>query len=313
MRQCGSGLQAVHSAVQAIRAGEAEIVVAGGVESMSLAPYYLRGARFGLVAGNAVLVDPNTESQPRSQPYEVYGGLTMGLTAENLADMYGIARREQDEFALESQERARQATEGGRFKDEIVPVEVPVRSGPAVVFDTDEYPRETSMEKLAELPAVFKEGGTVTAGNSSGRNDGAACLVIMSAAAARRRSVRPLATIRGQAVAAVGPEIMGIGPVPATHKALARAGLALDDIGLIELNEAFAAQSLAVIEELGLDRKIVNVNGGAIALGHPLGCSGARILTTLLHEMQKRGTRYGLATICIAGGQGMTTVVEAAG
>ncbi len=313
MRQCGSGLQAVHNAVQSILAGQADVVVAGGVESMSRAPYYLRGARFGLVSGNAVLVDPNTESQPRSQPYEVYGDLTMGLTAENLADRYGISRQKQDEFALESQERARRAIEEGRFKDEIVPVEVPVRSGPAVVFDTDEYPRKTSMAKLAKLPAVFKEGGSVTAGNASGRNDGAACLVIMSAAEARRRGVRAMATIRGQAVAAVGPEIMGIGPVPATHKALARAGLTLDDIGLIELNEAFAAQSLAVIEELGLNREIVNVNGGAIALGHPLGCSGARILTTLLHEMHKRGTRYGLATICIAGGQGMTTVVEAAG
>jgi len=313
MRQCGSGLQAVHSAAQAIRAGEAEIVVAGGVESMSLAPYYLREARFGLVSGNAVLIDSNTESQPRSQPYEVYGDLTMGLTAENLADKYGISRQEQDEFALESQERARRAIQGGRFRDEIVPVEVPARRGPAVVFDTDEYPRQTSMEQLAELPPVFKEGGSVTAGNSSGRNDCAACLVVMSAAAAQRRGIRPMATIRGQAVAAVDPRIMGIGPVPATQKALSQAGLSLGDIGLIELNEAFAAQSLAVIRELGLDREIVNVNGGAIALGHPLGCSGARILTTLLHEMRKRGTRYGLATICIAGGQGMTTVVEAAG
>ena len=313
MRQCGSGLQAVHSAAQAIRAGEAEIVVAGGVESMSLAPYYLREARFGLVSGNAVLIDSNTESQPRSQPYEVYGDLTMGLTAENLADKYGISRQEQDEFALESQERARRAIQGGRFRDEIVPVEVPARRGPAVVFDTDEYPRQTSMEQLAELPPVFKPGGSVTAGNSSGRNDGAACLVVMSAAAAQKRGIGPLATIRGQAVAAVDPRIMGIGPVPATQKALSQAGLSLGDIGLIELNEAFAAQSLAVIRELGLDREIVNVNGGAIALGHPLGCSGARILTTLLHEMRKRGTRYGLATICIAGGQGMTTVVEAAG
>ena len=310
MRQCGSGLQAVHNAAQAIRADEAEIVVAGGVESMSLAPYYLRGARFGFVSGNTVVVDSNTESQPRSQPHEVYGDLTMGLTAENLAVMYGISREEQDAFALESQQRASRALEEGRFKDEITPVAVPARRGPAVIFDTDEYPRKTSMEKLAKLPTVFKAGGTVTAGNSSGRNDGAACLVIMSAAEARRRGIKPLATIRSQAVAAVGPEIMGIGPVPASRKALAKAGLSLDDIGLIELNEAFAAQSLAVVQELGLDREIVNVNGGAIALGHPLGCSGARILTTLLFEMHKRGTRYGLATICIAGGQGLATVVE---
>ena len=313
MRQCGSGLQAVHNAVQAIRAGEAEIVVAGGVESMSLAPYYLRGARFGFLSGNAVVVDSNTESQPRSQPYEVYGDLTMGRTAENLAERYAIAREEQDEFALESQARAWRAIEGGRFRDEIVPVEAPVRKGPPLLFDTDEHPRKTSLVKLAALRPVFKEGGSVTAGNSSGRNDGGACLVLMSADAARARSIQPLATVRGQAVAAVDPRIMGIGPAPAARKALERAGLALSDIGLFEVNEAFAAQSLAVVKELGLDREILNVNGGAIALGHPLGCSGARILTTLLHEMRRRGTRYGLAGICIAGGQGMATVVEAAG
>ena len=313
MRQCGSGLQAVHNAVQAIRAGEAEIVVAGGVESMSLAPYYLRGARFGFLSGNAVVVDSNTESQPRSQPYEVYGDLTMGRTAENLAERYAIAREEQDEFALESQARAWRAIEGGRFRDEIVPVEAPVRKGPLLLFDTDEHPRKTSLVKLAALRPVFKEGGSVTAGNSSGRNDGGACLVLMSADAARARSIQPLATVRGQAVAAVDPRIMGIGPAPAARKALERAGLALSDIGLFEVNEAFAAQSLAVVKELGLDREILNVNGGAIALGHPLGCSGARILTTLLHEMRRRGTRYGLAGICIAGGQGMATVVEAAG
>ena len=313
MRQCGSGLQAVQSAVQAIRSGEAEIVVAGGVESMSLAPYYLRGARFGFLSGNTVVVDSNTESQPRSQPYEVYGDLTMGLTAENLAERYDISREEQDDFALESQERAWRAIESGRFRDEIVPVEVPVRKGPPLVFDTDEHPRRTSLEKLAALRPVFKEGGSVTAGNSSGRNDGGACLVLMSADAARARTLRPLATVRGQAVAAVDPRIMGIGPAPASRKALERAGLALSDIGLVEVNEAFAAQSLAVVKELGLDREILNVNGGAIALGHPLGCSGARILTTLLHEMRRRGTRYGLAGICVAGGQGMATVVEVAG
>ena len=313
MRQCGSGLQAVHSAAQAIRAGEAEIVVAGGVESMSLAPYYLRGARFGFAAGNAVVVDSNTESQPRSQPYEEYGDLTMGLTAENLAEKYDISREEQDAFALQSQERAFSAIERGRFADEIVPLEVPVRKGPPLVFDTDEYPRRTSLEALARLRPVFKEGGSVTAGNSSGRNDGAACLVLMSAAAAKARGIAPLATIRAQAVAGVDPRLMGIGPVPASRKALDRAGLGLADVGLIEVNEAFAAQSLAVIRELGLDQEIVNVNGGAIALGHPLGCSGARILTTLLHEMRRRGTRYGLAGICIAGGQGMATIIEAAG
>jgi acetyl-CoA C-acetyltransferase len=313
MRQCGSGLQAVNNAAQAIMCGLADVVVAGGTESMSNAPYYLRGARFGYGAGNAVLVDSNTESQPRSQPFEIYGNLTMGLTAENVAAKYGITREEQDRFALASQEKALAAIAAGRFADEIVPVEVPQKKGLAVVFATDEHPRQTTLEQLARLPAIFKEGGTVTAGNSSGRNDGAACLVLMSAAEAARRGAAPLATIRSQAVAGVPPEIMGIGPAPASRKALAAAGLSLDDIGLVELNEAFAAQSLAVIKELGLDEARVNVNGGAIALGHPLGCSGARILTTLLYEMHRRGARYGLATLCIAGGQGIATVVEAAG
>ena len=313
MRQCGSGLQAVNNGAQAIMCGLADIVVAGGTESMSNAPYYLRGARFGYGAGNAVLVDSNTESQPRSQPCEVYGNLTMGLTAENVAEKYAITREDQDRFALASQEKALAAIAAGRFADEIVPVEVPQRKGAPLLFATDEHPRRTSLEALAELPAVFKDGGSVTAGNSSGRNDGAACLVLMSAAEARRRGAKPLGIIRSQAVAGVPPEIMGIGPAPASRKALATAGLTLGDIGLVELNEAFAAQSLAVIKELGLDEARVNVNGGAIALGHPLGCSGARILTTLLYEMQRRGTRYGLATLCIAGGQGIATVVEAAG
>ena len=312
MRQCGSGLQAIHNAVQVIRAEEAEIVVAGGIESMSLAPYYLRGARFGFTSGNTVVVDSNTESQPRSQPYEVYGDLTMGLTAENLAEKYSISREEQDAFARQSQERAADAIESGRFRDEIVPVEVPQRKGPPAVFDTDEHPRLSSLEQLAKLRPVFKEGGSVTAGNSSGRNDGGACLVLMSADAAKKKGLTPMATVRGQATAAVDPRIMGIGPAPASCKALERAGLSLSDIGLIEVNEAFAAQALAVIKDLDLDQEIVNVNGGAIALGHPLGCSGARIMTTLLYEMRRRGTRYGLAGICIAGGQGMASVVEMA-
>ena len=312
MRQCGSGLQAIHNAVQVIRAEEAEVVVAGGIESMSLAPYYLRGARFGFTSGNTVVVDSNTESQPRSQPYEVYGDLTMGLTAENLAEKYQISREEQDAFARQSQERAADAIASGRFKGEIVPVEVPQRKGPPSVFDTDEHPRLSSLEQLAKLRPVFKEGGSVTAGNSSGRNDGGACLVLMSADAAKKKGLTPLATVCGQATAAVDPRIMGIGPAPASRKALERAGLSLSDIGLIEVNEAFAAQALAVVKELELDQEIVNVNGGAIALGHPLGCSGARIMTTLLYEMRRRGTRYGLAGICIAGGQGMASVVEMA-
>jgi acetyl-CoA C-acetyltransferase len=312
MRQCGSGLQAVNNAAQAIMAGQADIVVAGGTESMSNAPYYMRGARYGYVSGNAVLVDANTESQPRSQPVEIYGDLTMGLTAENLAAKYGITREEQDAFALQSQDRACAAIEAGRFSQEIVPVLAPQKKGDPIPFAIDEHPRKTSLEQLAKLAPVFKQGGSVTAGNSSGRNDGAACLVAMSADEARRRGLHPLAVVRGHAVAGVPPEIMGIGPVSATRKALALAGLTLEDIGLIELNEAFAAQSLAVIKELALNQDIVNVNGGAIALGHPLGCSGARILTTLLFEMRRRGTRYGLATLCIAGGQGIATVVESA-
>lgn len=313
MRQCGSGLQSVHNAAQSIMIGEADVVVAGGVESMSKAPYYLRGARYGYRAGNALLLDSNTESQPRSQPYEVYGDLTMGLTAENLAERYGISREEQDEFALRSHDRALAAIESGRFKDEIIPVEIPQRKGAPLIFDTDEQPRKSTPEGLAALPAVFKKGGTVTAGNSSGRNDGAGCTVVMSAKEAARRGLKPMVAVRGMAVAGVPPEIMGFGPVPASRLALKRAGLTFDDMGLIELNEAFAAQSLAVIKELDLKDRIdvLNVNGGAIALGHPIGCSGARVFVTLLYEMQKRGTRYGLATLCIAGGQGIATVVEA--
>jgi acetyl-CoA C-acetyltransferase len=314
MRQCGSGLQAINNAAQLIMLGLADIVVAGGVESMSNAPYYLRNARYGYGAGNAVLVDSNTESQPRSQPFEVYGNLTMGLTAENLAERFGISREEQDAFSMESQERAFAAIESGKFAQEIVPVEIPKKKGDPVIFDTDEHPRRSTMEALAKLTAVFKKDGTVTAGNASGRNDGAACTVVMSAKEAERRGLKPLVYIRSQAVAGVPPEIMGIGPAPATRKALKLAGLTLDDMGVIELNEAFAAQALAVIKDLGIgDRHAdINPNGGAIALGHPLGCSGARIFTTLLHEMGRRGSRYGIATLCIAGGQGIATVVESA-
>jgi acetyl-CoA C-acetyltransferase len=300
--------------VQQIMIGEADIILAGGVESMSKAPYYLRDARYGYRAGNAVLVDSNTESQPRSQPYELYGDLTMGLTAENLAEKYGITREEADAFALQSQERAFAAIESGRFKDEIIPVEIPQKKGEPVVFDTDEQPRKSTLEGLAALRPVFKEGGQVTAGNSSGRNDGAACAVVMSAKEASRRGIEPMVVIRGMGVAGVPPDIMGLGPAPASRASLKRAGLTLDDMGLIELNEAFAAQALSVIKELGIGDRMadLNPNGGAVALGHPLGCSGARIFTTLLFEMQKRGTRYGLATLCIAGGQGIATVVEAA-
>lgn len=310
-RQCGSGMQAVNSAAQMIQCGLADIIVAGGVESMSTAAFYLTKARFGYTAGNGVLYDYNTESQPGSQPRDMFGTFNMGETAENLAEQYNISREAQDEFAFTSQERAYAAITEGRFKEEITPVWLPNKKGDPIPFEVDEHPRRVTMEQLAKLPAVFRKGGTVTAGNASGRNDGAAGMIIMSAKEAAKRNIKPLAVIRGQGSAGVDPKIMGIGPIPSTKKALKVAGLTLDDIGLIELNEAFAAQSLAVIKEMGLDRSITNVNGGAIALGHPLGCSGARILVTLIHEMRRRKVKYGLGTLCCAGGQGITTVIEA--
>lgn len=308
-RQCGSGLQAINSAWQEIMCGLSDIALAGGGESMSTAPYYLRNARYGYKAGNAELVDPNTESQPHSQPFEEYGELTMGLTAENLAEKYNISRQEQDEFALASQEKAASAIESGRFKDEILPYEVKKRKE-TVTVDTDEHPRKTSLEKLAKLPAVFKEGGTVTPGNASGRNDGAAAMVLMSEEEAEKRQLKPRLRLISQAVAGVPPEIMGIGPVPATRKALKRADMSIEDLDLIELNEAFAAQSIPVIRELGINREKLNVNGGAIALGHPIGATGAIITTKLMYEMERRGSRYGLVTLCIGGGQGIATIVE---
>lgn len=309
-RQCGSGLQSINNAAQAIMCGLADIIIAGGVESMSTAPYYIRGARFGLYAGNGVIVDPNTESQPKAQPEEVYGkNLTMGLTAENLAEMYNISRQEQDEFALRSQELAHAAIEAGRFKEEIVPYEVKQKKG-SIIFEVDEHPRKTSMEALAKLPPVFKEGGTVTAGNSSGRNDAAAVTLVMSREKAEELGLKPKMRIISQAVAGVRPDIMGIGPVPATQKALKLAGLTLDDIDLIELNEAFAAQALAVVKELGIDMDKLNVNGGAIALGHPLGATCTILTIKLMNEMKRRGSKYGLVTACIGGGLGITTIFE---
>lgn len=308
-RQCGSGMQALQNAAQMIKANEGDIMLVGGVESMSTAPYYLRAARDGYKAGNGLLLDPNTESQPRSQPSKVYGELTMGMTAENLATQYNISREAQDEFAYSSQLKTKTALDRGRFDDEIVPVVIKSRKG-VKEFKVDEHPRLTSVQDLAALKAVFKKDGSVTAGNASGRNDGAAILIVAAEEKALQMGLNIKARIIGQAAAGVSPEIMGIGPAPATRKALERAGLTLQDIGLIELNEAFAAQSLAVIQELGINPEIVNVNGGAIALGHPIGCSGARILVSLVHEMKKRNVRYGLATLCIAGGLGLTTIVE---
>ena len=310
-RQCASGLQAVMNATMQIQSDNADLILAGGVESMSMAPYYLRNARYGFNAGNGLLLDPNTESQLRSQPQDIYGQLTMGLTAENLAEKYAISRNEQDAFALESQKRAARAIKEGDFDGEIVPVPVRKRKE-TTLFTTDEHPRLTSSEELAALKPVFKANGTVTAGNSSGRNDGASALLVASAEKAHLLGYKPKARIIAQAAAGVDPTIMGIGPVPAVKKALQKVGLSLDEIDLIELNEAFAAQSLAVIKELGLENNMdkINVNGGAIALGHPIGNSGARILVTLIHAMEKRNAKYGLATLCIGGGQGAALIIE---
>lgn len=309
-RQCSSGLQAVLNAVWQIQAGYADCILAGGVESMSTAPYYLRNARFGYQAGNGVLLDSNTESQPKSQPEDIYGTFTMGQTAENLAEQYHITREEQDAFAFASQQRAMRATDDGTFAQEIVAV--PVKQKKEIVqFSQDEhFRRDTTLEALAKLRPVFKEGGTVTAGNSSGRNDGASSLLVLSEEKAEELGVTPLARFVSAGIAGVDPRYMGIGPAPATRKALERADLSIADLDLIELNEAFSAQSLAVIKELELDQAKINVNGGAIALGHPLGCSGTRITTTLIHALQQRKLRYGLATICVAGGHGVSLIVE---
>jgi len=304
---CASGLRAVAMAAQQIALGDSRIVVAGGAESMSTAPYVLRKARFGYRMGNGELVD-SMISDGLTCAIEQY---PMGITAENVAAEMGITREEQDQFAVESQAKAAAAMESGRFKDEIVPVEVPQAKGPALVVDKDEHPRPgTTVEKLARLKPAFKTDGTVTAGNASGINDGAAAVVVMPAATARELGVRPQARIAGYAWAGVAPRVMGLGPVPAVRKVLEKTGLKLSDIDLIELNEAFAAQSLGVIEQLGLDRSRLNVNGGAIALGHPVGASGARILVTLIYEMARRGGKYGLATLCVGGGQGIAMIVE---
>ncbi|MED1205264.1 acetyl-CoA C-acetyltransferase [Heyndrickxia acidicola] len=306
---CGSGLKAVHLATQAILAGDAEIIVAGGMENMSMAPYLLMNARDGFKMGDQKLVD----SMIRDGLWCAFNDYHMGITAENLCDRYEISREEQDEFAAVSQERAARAIESGRFKDEIVPVTIPQRKGDDIVFDRDEHPRNgTTAESLSKLRPAFKKDGSVTAGNASGINDGAAAVVVMSRAKAEELGIKPMVAVKANASAGVDPSIMGIGPVPAVKKALAKAQLSLDDIQLIEANEAFAAQSLAVDRELKLNRDILNVNGGAIALGHPIGASGARIFVTLIHEMVKRQAQNGLAALCIGGGQGVATVVELA-
>ena len=304
---CGSGLKSVHLAAQAIAVGDADIVVAGGFENMSQAPYLLKNARSGFKMGDQNLVD----SMIHDGLWCAFNDYHMGITAENLASQYHITREEQDEFAARSQARAAKAIEEGKFKEEIVPVEIPQRKGDPIIFDTDEFVRPgTTVEKLSALRPAFKKDGTVTAGNASGINDGAAAVVVMSKKKAEELGIPPLASIVSNAAVGVDPAIMGIGPAEAVRKALKKADLSLDQIDLIEANEAFAAQSIAVDRELHFDSDKLNVNGGAIALGHPIGASGARILVTLLHEMKRRDAKLGLATLCIGGGQGVATVVQ---
>ena len=316
-RLCASGLSAVSMAARAICCGEGDVFIAGGVESMSRAPYSLPKTERAYSPGHTTLWD-TTLGWRYPHPQFVEKGYTIGLgeTAENLAEQYHIGREAQDAFALQSHQRAIAAIDSGAFADEISPVPVPQRKGEAIMVTTDERPRrDSSMEALARLKPAFRKGGTVTAGNSSGLNDGAAALLLMSENKAQELNLQPMARVVATAAAGVDPRIMGIGPVPATRKALQRAGLHMQDIGLVELNEAFAAQALAVMQELDLAQEITNVNGGAIALGHPLGCSGARILTTLLHEMRRRAPQqakpyWGLATLCVGVGQGESMVVE---
>ncbi len=308
-RQCGSGVQAVNSAAQQIQTGLSDMIIAGGAESMSTAPYYVNSVRFGTKSGDVSLKDPNTASQPGSQPKEIYGDLNMGITAENIAEKYDISREAQDEFALSSQEKTKNAIEKGYFEKEITPYPVKTRKG-IVEFKIDEHPRETTLEKLALLKPVFKEGGTVTAGNASGRNDGAAALLVMSEDEALKRGYKPKARIIAQASAGCAPELMGMGPVYATLKALKQTELSMADLDIVELNEAFAAQAIACVNELGLDYSKVNPNGGAIAMGHPIGATGAILLTKLVHELERTGKKYGVVTLCIAGGMGIATIVE---
>ena len=304
---CGSGLKALHLAAQAIRCGDADIVIAGGQESMSLAPYVMPGARTGLRMGHAKLVD----SMIQDGLWDAFNDYHMGITAENLVEKYGISREDQDAFAAESQRKAAEAIEAGRFKTEITAIEIPQRKGEALRFDTDEQPRAgTTAESLAKLKPAFKKDGSVTAGNASTLNDGAAAVLLMSAAKAAELGLPVLARIAAYANAGVAPAIMGIGPVSATRRCLEKAGWQLADLDLIEANEAFAAQALSVGKELGWDASKVNVNGGAIALGHPIGASGCRVLVTLLHEMLRRDAKKGLATLCIGGGQGVALALQ---
>lgn len=304
---CGSGLRAVSMAAQFIESGQCDIILCGGTESMTNAPYLLPKSRWGLRMGDGKIVD----YMVHDGLFDIFNGYHMGITAENVAEQYGLTREEQDKFAAQSQMRAEEAQKSGRFADEIVPVVIPQRKGDPVVIDTDEYPRHGStVEKMAKLSPAFKKDGTVTAGNASGINDGAAALIVMSKEKADALGLKYLCEVAGYGSAGVDPKVMGLGPIPSTKKALKNAGWTVDDLELIEANEAFAAQSLAVVRDLGLNPEITNVNGGAIALGHPIGASGARILTTLIYEMQKRDAKKGLATLCIGGGMGTALLVQ---
>ena len=304
---CGSGLKTVAMAAQAIKAGDADIIVAGGTENMSAAPYVFPAARWGARMNNSTMVD----AMVNDGLWDAFNQYHMGITAENVAEQWGITREQLDEFSVISQNRAEAAIKEGKFKDEIVPVEIPQKKGDPIIFDTDEFPRfGTTMEKVAKLKPAFKKDGIVTAGNASGINDAGAAVVVMSREKAEELGIKPMCTIVSYASAGVDPSIMGVGPVPASEKALKKAGLTMKDMDLVEANEAFAAQSIAVARDLKFDMSKVNVNGGAIALGHPIGASGCRILITLLYEMIKRDSKYGLATLCIGGGMGTTMIIE---
>ena len=304
---CGSGLKSVALAANQIKAGEAEIVVCGGMENMSAAPYAVPSARWGARMNNTKMVDLTVNDGL----WDAFNDYHMGITAENVAEQWGLTREMQDQFAVNSQNKAEKAVDGGVFDEEIVPVVIPQKKGDPIVFARDEHlSRGNTMEKVAKLKPAFKKDGTVTAANASGINDGAAALVVMSKEKADELGIKPLATIVSYATGGVDPSIMGVGPVPASRKAMEKAGITIDNIDLIEANEAFAAQSLAVAHDLGFDMSKVNVNGGAIALGHPVGASGARILVTLLYEMKRRGSKTGLATLCIGGGMGQACIVK---
>ena len=304
---CGSGLRAVELAAQIIKAGDADIVVAGGAENMSATAYAMPAARFGARMNNTQLVDMMVNDGLT----DAFAGYHMGITAENVAEQWGLTREELDEFAVISQNRAEAAIKAGKFVDEIVPVELPQKKGDPIIFDTDEFPKfGTTIDKVAKLKPAFKKDGIVTAANASGINDAGAAVVVMSKEKAEELGIKPMCTIKSYASAGVDPSIMGVGPVPASKKALDKAGLTIEDIDLVEANEAFATQSLAVRKDLGLDPEKTNVNGGAIAIGHPIGASGCRILISLIHEMIKRDSKYGLATLCIGGGMGTSIIVE---